>query len=1167
MRGQCGLDGWTPLNCIYNEPAVEPETEAFRQLLVETCGAQYETGPVCCDEDQVSALANQVKLAEPIVASCPACWSNFMTFWCSFTCSPNQSTFVNVTDVTRSKDNVALVNRTDFWVGTNFGSDFYDSCKDIKFGSSNGYAMDFIGGGAKGWLGMVSFMGKKQPIGSPFQIDFPPPELGDALQRFDARGKACNDSDPAYRCACVDCEAVCPVLPPSPDERPQCFVGGSLTCWAFAMVSLYSLVLLISIILTLFRSRLVGRLVERWFALNLDQRDSRGSYEPVALTDDDMNNDENAHLLDPDHTPRRYWLNARLQNWFYKQGLICARHPWAIIVAGLLFVILCSTGWSHFEVERDPINLWVSPSSRALAEKNHFDSHFTPFYRATQLFFVSQSGEPIASADHLESLFSLEDEIRTMTSEDHGYTLDDVCFHPNGDACVVQSVTGYWYNTGFDPDTWRDDLAACIDEPSICLPDFQQPLKPQMVLGGYEDDHYINATAFVVTFVLQNSLDPTVSSKAEEWEKTLLRKILLTVNSRPEWEGVRITFSTESSLETELNKSSNTDAKTVIISYIVMFVYASVALGKFRSWNPKRFAVDTKFGLGICGILIVIFSVSTAVGLFSFTGKKTTLIIAEVIPFLVLAVGVDNIFILCHEYERREESEEDGTIEERLAKTLGKMGPSILLSSLSETIAFGLGTLVTMPAVSSFAFVASVAILIDFILQVTCFVSCMALDASRAKADRLDCMPCIRVSAPAVPEKEGFLERICRVYYVPAILARKSRYLICLFFLGLFMFALAIIPELSLGLDQRIALPSDSYLVPYFNDLDVYFNMGPPVYFVVEGANMTERETQKKICGRFSACEELSLANVLEQERKRPQVSYIGEPTSVWLDEYLHWLNPNVGCCFIKQDTASVKSNIRPSPLERAFLKSRYHLCDPDFDDHCNECMPDWSTSMENLPEGTEFLNFYDLWIHMPPDENCPLGGKAAFGDAIVVDREHVSTKTSHFRTFHTPLRTQHDFIAAHASARRIANDMSTNLGVHVYPYSVFYVFFEQYSYISLMAFELLGVAILTIFIVTSTLLGSIRSGVIVMGVVVLILVDVVGVMTLWGVSLNAVSLVNLIICVGISVEFCCHIARGFMVASGSREERAARSMTEVGSSVKSPLGVGASQKRRMPVC
>lgn len=199
-----------------------------------------------------------------------------------------------------------------------------------------------------------------------------------------------------------------------------------------------------------------------------------------------------------------------------------------------------------------------------------------------------------------------------------------------------------------------------------------------------------------------------------------------------------------------------------------MFLYASVALGRLTSFQPRRFMVESKFSLGVCGILIVIFSVSAAVGLFSFTGRKTTLIIAEVIPFLVLAVGVDNIFILCHEFDRRrrvvekerkhqfgsrhdddDDDDDDGddsfderdlicseSIEESAAKTLGKMGPSILLSSLSETIAFGLGTLVSMPAVSSFAIVASTAVFVDFLLQVTCFVSCMVLDARRTEVKK-----------------------------------------------------------------------------------------------------------------------------------------------------------------------------------------------------------------------------------------------------------------------------------------------------------------------------------------------------------------------------------------------------------------------------------------------
>lgn len=56
--------------------------------------------------------------------------------------------------------------------------------------------------------------------------------------------------------------------------------------------------------------------------------------------------------------------------------------------------------------------------------------------------------------------------------------------------------------------------------------------------------------------------------------------------------------------------------------------------------------VDSKISLGVAGILIVLGSVSSSLGIFCFMGIPLTLIVIEVIPFLVLAVGVDNIFII-----------------------------------------------------------------------------------------------------------------------------------------------------------------------------------------------------------------------------------------------------------------------------------------------------------------------------------------------------------------------------------------------------------------------------------------------------------------------------------------------------------------------------------------
>ncbi|VDP04325.1 unnamed protein product, partial [Schistosoma mattheei] len=61
--------------------------------------------------------------------------------------------------------------------------------------------------------------------------------------------------------------------------------------------------------------------------------------------------------------------------------------------------------------------------------------------------------------------------------------------------------------------------------------------------------------------------------------------------------------------------------------------------------------IDMRITLGLAGVLIVLASVLASIGFWSYLNLPITLIIVEVIPFLVLAIGVDNIFILVHEFE------------------------------------------------------------------------------------------------------------------------------------------------------------------------------------------------------------------------------------------------------------------------------------------------------------------------------------------------------------------------------------------------------------------------------------------------------------------------------------------------------------------------------------
>lgn len=1144
IRGNCGKQGFfgSELPCPDNGRAQDP-TDDVRKQLVDLCGDKWNDGPVCCEAPQIKALATNLKRAESIITACPACKENFFNLFCTFTCSPDQSLFVNVTAI-EPKGDKYLVTELDHLVSDDFGSAFYDSCKDVKFGPTADKAMKLIGGGAENYTEFLKFLGDKKPFGSPFQINFPRPDSTD----FPDMEPQLHDAYPCdgtkgYKCACVDCAASCTELADVPESR-SCHVG-PLPCLSFAVIIIYStfIALLVSVV--------TGHIA--YTRHNKNRSERMRLLQDNAQSDDDGDDaDMVRHAGMLEKPQRNYRVNTLCDQAFRQLGLFCAQFPGVTVGTSVLIVTLLSLGWLNFSLETDPVKLWVSPDSKAAKEKQFFDDSFGPFYRTEQIFLVndtqSTGSGPVLSYDTLTWWFDVESRIRRMKSMVGGYTLDDVCFKPTGDACVVQSVSAYFGGpNGGVPDNWAEVIEDCAARPVDCLPDFGQPVEPKYVVGPHPQGA-LTTEALITTFVINNHQSETKGLKrAETWERAL-KDVLLIIKGEAKERGLRISFNTEISLEEELNKSTNTDAKIVVISYMIMFLYASIALGAttltVRSilHNPMVALVQSKFMLGVIGIIMVLMSVSASVGLFAAIGVKATLIIAEVIPFLVLAVGVDNIFLIVHEFERVNVSHAEDSVEVRVSKALGRMGPSILLSAITETVAFALGAIVGMPAVRNFAAYAAGAVFINAILQVTMFVSVLTWNQQRVEAGRADCVPCLRVAKPDSInhdlvhglDDEGVLQRFIRKTYAPALLGRKAKIIVMTVFFGILAASLALVPTVQLGLDQRVAIPSDSYLIRYFDDLYDYFEAGPPVYFVTKDVNATARSHQWELCGRFPECATNSLANVLEQERKRPNISYIADSTANWVDDFMFWLNPALPCC-IDQTSG------RP-------------------------CMEDrWNIELQGMPEGAELVEYLQQWLQAPTTEDCPIAGKAPYGHALVVNKDKTSVPASHFRTAHTPLHSQSDFIDAYVSARRIADDISRSQGIEVFPYSKFYIFFDQYVDIVRLTAGLLGGALGFILVLTSFLLGSIATGLVVTITVAMILAAILGTMAMAHVSLNAVSLVNLVISVGIGVEFCAHIARAFTVPAPAilerthmrgKDARAFAALVNVGGSVFSGITV-----------
>ena len=120
---------------------------------------------------------------------------------------------------------------------------------------------------------------------------------------------------------------------------------------------------------------------------------------------------------------------------------------------------------------------------------------------------------------------------------------------------------------------------------------------------------------------------------------------------------------------------------------------------------------------------------------------------------------------------------------------------------------------------------------------------------------------------------------------------------------------------------------------------------------------------------------------------------------------------------------------------------------------------------------------------------------------------------------YHTVLSTSNDFVNAMISANQISESVTKMLNKNsdtqyeVFPYSIFYVFYEQYLTIWQDATMQLILTLVAIFISTFILLSfDLFTALIVTLLIAIIIIDMFGIMFMWNIELNAISLVNLVI-------------------------------------------------------
>lgn len=115
------------------------------------------------------------------------------------------------------------------------------------------------------------------------------------------------------------------------------------------------------------------------------------------------------------------------------------------------------------------------------------------------------------------------------------------------------------------------------------------------------------------------------------------------------------------------------------------------------------------------------------------------------------------------------------------------------------------------------------------------------------------------------------------------------------------------------------------------------------------------------------------------------------------------------------------------------------------------------------------------------PDENCAKAGRAAYSAGMNYISEDINehfVQDSYFMSYHTTVITSEEFYTSLKKAREISDEIQkvfdeNQKDLKVFPYSIFYVYYEQYLTIWIDALESLGLSLAAVFVVTFIITGN----------------------------------------------------------------------------------------------
>ncbi|XP_052033068.1 protein patched homolog 2 isoform X2 [Apodemus sylvaticus] len=185
-------------------------------------------------------------------------------------------------------------------------------------------------------------------------------------------------------------------------------------------------------------------------------------------------------------------------------------------------------------------------------------------------------------------------------------------------------------------------------------------------------------------------------------------------------------------LDDVLHTFSEVSTTRVVGGYLLMLAYACVTMLR---WD----CAQSQGAVGLAGVLLVALAVASGLGLCAILGITFNAATTQVLPFLALGIGVDDIFLLAHAFTK---SPPDTPLPERMGECLRRTGTSVALTSINNMIAFFMAVLVPIPALRAFSLQAAIVVGCNFAAVMLVFPAILSLDLRRRHRQRLDVLCC-----------------------------------------------------------------------------------------------------------------------------------------------------------------------------------------------------------------------------------------------------------------------------------------------------------------------------------------------------------------------------------------------------------------------------------------